>query len=222
MKTIEACLEKLDQILSIYPVSAPAGYVHPASKITSWDYKFISDVSTHSLRGSALSAKQASTVIKVLQKYVTLFDPADQPTVRALLTDPEYRRPLYESIEIRREVRWAGGATVLFRYPYNNSINADLRTLTNCIDFIMQPRLLSSIKTFKVIVDSSNYKHIMDLIQKHSFQFDDETLQFFMNVTNHADKPNRISVDGDQIKVEVNNDVMLSLWLESNEWLKHV
>jgi hypothetical protein len=222
LNTIEDCLETLDRICSVHPYSPPPGYIHPTSRMQTWDYKFISDVSTHTSKGSALSVKQAETLLKVLSRNIDIFDNADRPVVSAMLATPKYRQELYQSVEIAREVRWAGGSTILFRSAYNTAIVADIRNISNCIEIAMQPILISGVRTWKIIVDSSNYKHIMSLIQKHGFKFDDETLNYFMLMTNHADHPNRIVVNDDTINVEINNEVMASLWLESMEWLTNV
>lgn len=222
MKNIEDCLERLDRLCSIHPYNPPPGYRHPTSQMSEWDYKFVSDVSTHTTNGSALSTKQADTLIKILRNNIQLFDKADRPLVQSIVDNPSYRHPLFQAVNIIREVRWAGGSTVLFRFPYNAAILVDIRSIENAIDDIMNPVMLKDLRAWKVIVDVSNYKHVMNLIQRHNFAFDDETLTFFMNIANNVDKPNVMRVDGDEISVEINNDVMAALWLENMEWLKNV
>lgn len=222
MRTIEDCLERLDTILMSYPVVTPPGYVHPTVIVSQWDQKFISDVSTHTRQGSSLSTAQSTVVLKVLQKHVNLFNASHATQVQQLLQTPVYRRPLFESLNFPREVRWAGGGTLLFRFKFNAQITADLRNLNCSLPELSPPQLIHQYKIWKVNVDNANHKEVMNIIKRHNFEFDDEVLEFFMNVTNNLDTPTSYRITDDEIQIDVNNDILTTIWLDEMEWLKYV
>lgn len=221
MKTIEDCLEKLDNLQSIFPYSQPPGTIHPSNVISQWDQRFISDVSTHTIRGSALSSAQAALTLKILGKYKSLFG-ADSTVVGSLISTPIYRKELYQSMPVEREVRWAGGSTLLFRCQYNAVIMTDLKNIPSALDSIIDRYMLKNIKTWKVVVDDSNYKEIMNFVKKHNFAFDDGVLELFMHINNHIDEDPSITVKDGEIHVSINNDILSTLWIEEMEWLRDV
>lgn len=222
MKTIEDCLEKLDNLQSIFPYNPPPGSIHPTKLISQWDQKFISDVSTHTVRGSPLSSAQAALTLKILNKYTSLFSGNDRTNVESLIKHPIYRRELYQSIAVEREVRWAGGATLLFRCQYNAIVMSDLKYISCALDTIIEKRMIKGMKTWKIVVDDSNYKEIMNFVKKHNFAFDDGVLELFMHINNHVDDEPAIRVVDGEIQVEINNDVLSTLWIEEMEWLRNV
>ena len=222
MKTIEDYLEKLDGLVSIYPYSSPKGSIHPSRIVTGWDQKFVSDVSTHTIKGSPLSTAQANVAIKILRKYVSLFAKAEQTSLLTLLNAPQYRNELKQTVEIPREVRWIGGSTLLIRSPYNPVVITDLKNIRCTLGDIIPKINHRSIRAWKVVLDDANYKEVMNFIKKHNFAFDDDVLRLFMNIESNIAKPASIRLVGDQIEVEINNDVLSTLWLEEMDWLRDV
>ncbi len=222
MKYIEDCLEKLDSLQSIFPYNPPPGSIHPTKIISQWDQKFISDVSTHTMRGSPLSSAQAALTIKILGKYTSLFTGNDLTAVKSLLQNPVYRLELYQSMQVEREVRWAGGSTLLFRSQYNAIVMSDLKRIESSLDSIIEKTMIKGLKTWKIIVDDVNYKEIMAFVKRHNFVFDDGVLELFMHINNHIDDEPAIKVVDGEIKVEINNDVLSTLWIEEMEWLRNV
>lgn len=215
-------MEKLDNLVSVFPWSSPPGTLHPSKVVTSWDQKFISDVSTHTIRGSQLSSAQAAIAIKILRKYVSLFTKAEQPVLMTILNAPQYRKDLYQTVEIQREVRWAGSSTLLLRSQYNPAMINELKSFSSALDDIIPKRNYRGIKVWKVIVDDSNYKEIMNFIKRHNFAFDDDVLRLFLNIESNIEKEPSIRLEGDEIRVEINNDVLATLWLDEMEWLRDV
>jgi len=222
LRYIEDCLERLDTILMSYPVITPPGYIHPTKIVSPWDQKFISDVSTHTQQGSALSTAQSAIVLKILQKYLGVFNAKHSTEVQQILHSPIYRKPLFESQSFPREVRWAGGGTLLFRFKFNAQISVDLRNLNSSLPELSPPHLVHPYKLWKINVDNSNHKEVMSIIKRHNFEFDDEVLEFFMHVTNNLDNPTSLRITDDEIQVDVNNDILTTIWFDEMEWLKNV
>ena len=222
MRHIEDYLEKLDNLVSIFPYSSPPGTVHASKVVALWDQKFVSDVSTHTVKGSALSTAQSAVAIKILRRYVNLFPAAERADLTQCLETPVYRNELYQTVEAPREVRWAGGSTLLIRTPYNPVIISDLRALSSALDDIIQKVSFKDLKIWRVVLDDTNYKQTMTFIKKHNFAFDDNVLKLFMDIESNIDNPPSIRVVGDTIQVEINNDVLSTLWIEDMEWLRDV
>lgn len=220
MKNIEDCLEKLSFKVSNVSFNPNPRSVYP--HVTQWDQQFINDVANHTLGGSALSTAQSHIVVKLLSRYINLFDKTDQPIVSAIIQAGTFRTPLYQSTSAPREVRWAGGSTLLFRSQYNPAIQAGLKDIPSALREIIPRHTIPGKKTWKVVVDETNHKQVMEFIKKHSFDFDDNVLTLFMNIQNNLNTPSSIRLENGEIKVDINNDVLSCLWLEEMDWLRNV
>lgn len=219
MKTIEDCLEHLESLITVYPWGkTPTN--HPSNYVSTWDKQFVSDVSTYTIGGSALSTAQAEITVKILNKYVKLFK-ANEPVVRGILTAPKYRIEPYQTVEVPKEVRWAGGPVFLFRTSYNKLIQSQIRQLTGELETIA-PVSLRGIRSWRVVVDSHNIKAVMAFIQRHNYKFDDTVLEQFMHMQNNMSNPNRVVLTDDSIQLEINNDVLAALWVEDMENFRDV
>lgn len=228
---VEDCLEKLNHILMYSFTPSPlASTTMQVSKygtisvpgIADWDTKFISDVSNHTGQGSPLSTAQAEVCCKLLLKHLAFFDPADAVKVEQAVASQSFRHPLHQTVVVPREVRWVGGSILIFRFQYNAVIVNALKGLDSALCELTRPMPLAGKKAWRIVVDETNYQAVMTLIKSHNFQFDDGVLEFFMNITNKLNDPSSIRVEGDQIRVEINNDVLASLWLDEMEWLQNV
>lgn len=213
MRYVEDFLEHLDYLLMAFPYNPPPGSQHPSDIITTWDQKFISDVTTHTRNGSSLSSAQLAVVLKIFGKYSSLFDQGDQAAVLQQIHTPELRKELYKSVQMRREVRHAGGSILLFRFKYNPAITSAIADLSGAVPSLL-PKYLHQSKLWRVNVDNSNYKRVMKFIKDHNFEFDDDVLSFFMHSDNNLGKLSRVESQGDTISVSIENDIMACVWLE--------
>lgn len=207
-------------------------------RVSDWDRNFITDVANHTKdpdpnqlvfqirrqRSPGLTSSQASVVLKLLQRHKGLIDKSYHETLNKLISAPAYRIPVTETAEIKREVRWIGGSKLLFRFKYNAGIAEDFKN--GPIKFEL--KIFSGVnynqdfKVWGLCVDNLNYDIIMKLIQKHAFEFDDDVLEFFMNINNNVGKQSQVSLTPDHIAVEINNDILASNWLQEMEWLYDV
>lgn len=222
MKSIEDCLEKLESYLTPFSFSPSPQAQHAQAVVSEWDQKFIGSVAKHTRTGSPLSTAQAATVVKVIAKYVDLFGDFDIPLVENLIQFPKYRKELHQSVQVKREVRWAGGPNLLFRFSFNQGITDSLRALRSELADLTRALPVKNMKMWRVTLDSTNYKEVMRVIQAHDFSYDDDVLKLFLEIENNLKVPSSISVEGDEIVVSINNDILATEWIAHMEWLRDV
>lgn len=213
MKYVEDFLENLASKL-IYQYT---GTGKRTSTVSIWDAKFVQDVSSHTLGGSALSEAQAEVALKIIQRYTPLFDHKYHSTLASIYQNPTYRNALVRSDKFPREVRWAGGSMLLFRSTYNSAIIDEIKSLVPSLGNVFGPRPVPGMKMWKVFIDTNNYKSIMNFIRKHNFDFDQEVLEQFLLIENEQGRTSKATVQDDNIVLEIKNDMLASVWLSSNK-----
>jgi len=221
--TIEDFIERLDHLVSaFYFGAAQQPKVHASEVVSMWDKKFVSDVSMHTCSGSSLSTAQADVAMKILKKYPSVFNAQENAAIDIAIRDRSFRKPLHQTVQAPREVRWAGGSVLLFRFSYNAPLIAALKSVTYELPEITPPETLHRYKCWRIVVDQLNHKELMEIISKYGFGFDDAVLHLFMEISNNENKRGNVKVSEDTFDVEINNDVLASLWLTDMEWLRNV
>lgn len=219
MTTVEACLKRLEHI-----ADNPAQVGAFTYAITNtWDKRFILDVAQHVDNGFAISTAQSSIILKLIQRYRDhlIADGVLEAAVDQLLAFPQYAKPPYQSVDLPREVRWAGDNKLVFRCKYNQGVVEDIKRLkgTNHFLSLNYPVYVREHKLWVVDVNSGNHEKVMDVIKRHKFAFDDTVAQFFLDIENSKGKRSEISVQGDNIMVTVRNDDLLNSWLNALQTL---
>ena len=151
MKYVEDFLEHLaTRIISTFGSSN-----RKFSTVSNWDTKFVQDVSAHTLNGNPLSEAQAEVTLKIIQRYHSLFDAKYHSVLTGIYTNPTYRLPTVRSDKFPREVRWAGGSTLLFRSTYNSAMIEEIKTLVPSLGMAFGPKPVPGMKMWRVLIDSN-------------------------------------------------------------------
>lgn len=216
MLTVEHCLHRLEDICSD-PVTLASG---DQLEITnSWDRRFISDVSQHVANGSAISTSQSTIVLKLIERYQDhlIADGIAGSAIDQLLVIPQYKKAPYQSVELPREVRYAGDNKLVFRCKYNQAVVDAIKALKSdkLFNSYNYPTFNREHKLWLVDVNGQNYDKVMEVIKRHKFAFDDDVANYFLEIENSKGQPSSIVTDGETIQINVRNDAFLQNWLGS-------
>jgi len=126
MLTIEDLMEKLETLKGI-----PVEITNTDKSYTFDDNRFIRDITSYSRMNKSLSSSQGKLCIKIISKYRDILENngINKIILDSVISSPIYRLPLYESLNIKREVRYAGDNKIIFRFKYNPTIIDELRKL---------------------------------------------------------------------------------------------
>ena len=215
MLTVEICLNRLEDIIEFPPTSG-----HIVHEITNtWDQRFIRDVAKHVTNGFAISTSQSAIVLKLIDRYKDHLIAAgvQSSALDQLLVCPQYSKAPYQSVELPREVRWAGDNKLVFRCKYNQGVVEDIKRLKGGNTFLPHqfPIFNREQKLWIVDVNVGNYDRVMDVIKRHRFAFDDAVTEFFFEIENGKDQPSVIEATEQNIVVTVRNDEFFNAWLNT-------
>ena len=215
MLTIEYCLEKLDEI----NWDPPVGQLGVTLDISNtWDRRFISDVCFHSRQTKPITTAQGELAIKIITRYRDHLIAAGETAaeIDALIALPIFRIPPHASTVVPREVRWIGNSKLAFRCKYNAMIIEELKKLKGVNHYDEgYPAFNREWKLWIIDINSGNWERAMELIRRHRFAFDSSVEQFFLECANSNQTLSSAEIDGDQIKIEVRNDDLLSCWMNN-------
>lgn len=220
MLTVEDCLRELN-LLTYKPV-AQSGQ---AFQITNtWDRRFVEDVAGHIAAGQSISTAQGELAIKLIQRYrdhliVAGFQPA---AVDSLIQAPVYARTPYQSVNLPREVRYAGNNKLVFRCKFNGGVVEDIKRLkgTNCFTDVIYPHYNREHRLWIVDVNSDNWEKVMDIIKRHRFEFDETVTEYFLEVANSFGEKSSATATQDSIEIVARNDEFLASWIAGIEALE--
>jgi hypothetical protein len=217
MYSVEDIIEKINHKLNGYSWNSEKE--NPFIKMSDWDKKFIKSVSHHSVNKNALTISQIDTSIKIIRKHLSYFDITEQNMIESIIDRKITRLEPRVVEKIPREARWASGPYVLFRFNYNDMIVADLRNLKSELQMIPAAASIYGEKIWKVLVDSTNAAKVMNIIQRHNFDFDDNLANFFVEISNNKGASNKLTITENSIKLLVKDDPLAAIWISGMEWL---
>jgi hypothetical protein len=186
-----------------------------------WTGKFIESVHKWTCqRNKSLTTDQAAAILRVFRKLKYILIRHGYTTelgAAAILDKPKYKNPLRQSLKIEREVRYAGGNRLAFRFKLNDRIK----------DFITQeikPRHIFAIeyldwdwinRLWMIEVNRETLEPAMMLIGRFGFHIDEEVENFLVDAHNAFRDPCKFRIEGNQIIVEINDNELLGEWVAS-------
>lgn len=182
-----------------------------------WDQKFVMDITGRTREGYPLSVKQAEVAVKILNKHTnflakqTRLSPEE---IEYFLSNPKYRRELFQSRELKKQVRYIGNRKLAFRCKFNPTFRDKVKALKTengeetCAHFHRPSKL------WIVEVNKSNIDDVMDIISSFKFNFDDDVAQFLTDCKNAEEKSNKIEDTGESIRLTFNNDNTMASYFE--------
>lgn len=162
-----------------------------------WSKSFIQNVNSHVINQNALSTSQSETILKLANRYASDLHKVmriDMPTLRQAIDVPRYRRTPYQSISVKREVRYGGENKLIFRFKSDPTVVSDikaLKTLGELVNNNTQPPYMFNAehRVWVVAVTASNLEAIRNIITRHRFDYDIPVLEYITichNSKNHV------------------------------------
>lgn len=165
-----------------------ATLVHKGGIKDPWHRNFLSNVQQYVLGGNALSTNQAQIVLKVANNHVAeLSRETRRPKadVELYIKNPVYKKSPYQSVSIKREVRYIGMDKLAFRFKLDQVVVSELKSLRSSSDPInTAPRFDHKYRIWVVTVTPGNLEKVFDIIKRHKFDFDEGVLEYMTLCTN--------------------------------------
>lgn len=154
----------------------------------SWHRNFLSNVHTYVLGGNQLSTNQGAIVLKVAAKHTIELSREVNHTKTDLeysIANPHYERQPYQSVSIKREVRYLGMDKLAFRFKLDQVVVAEIKALKSSTDTVnTNPSWNNQYRLWIVTVTPQNLDKVFGIIQRHKFEFDEEVLEYLTLCTN--------------------------------------
>lgn len=216
MFSVEDALEKLAELVQDTLFSWG---VTPKYHFNKWDQEFIIDMESHVADARPISTAQGAIIVKLIRQHRAYLEGAGMPAgaIDTLLATPVYRRTPYQSTVLPREVRWAGSNYLAFRCKFNQNVVDDIKRLRwNSPMFAGQgaPFFSQAAKLWIVWVSEDNLDHVMSVIRRHKFGFDSAVEQMFLRLANAKRDRGSVSLEDNQLKVDVSNDQFMHAWVQ--------
>lgn len=215
MLYIEDILIKLYHYISEQSWSPKRNQHGNALKITvPGDIKFISDVGYKVEIGNSISTSQANVVVIMIKRYkdILLAHGYSSLELESLINNPTYKKQPYQSVDLPREVKYAGNGVLVFRFKVNPILLDNIRKFKQGIMGDGYSLFNKDYRVWVVTVTDKTVHDVMKFIKDNKFVFDSDVEQFFLEVLNNLKSPPIITVDETSIKLKIYNNEMMSHW----------
>lgn len=194
---------------------------------TEWHHDFITSVSDQFTAGKQLSTSQSQTILKLIARVrhpLVRLGMATDDDIDRMLHQPEYRRPLYESVYIPREVRYLGDNILGFRFKFNGIIQAQIESLgrpaitewvrlQRHLDLLPRPRFNWDQRIWLVPVLRHNLAKLTALINEYRFATDRAVTDYLRLARHSYDQPSAFIVQDGVILGKVCDHPLLAAWI---------
>lgn len=183
----------------------------------SYDIGFITDITYKIYNGKNLSERQAQVIWKIVKKYLDFIIACnvDVDALLKLVENPKYRKPLYQSVIIPREIRYIADYKFAVRFNFNPTIRNDLQLS------VVECRWNEQNKFWVVAVNKSTCVSFKRFINRYKFVLDNVALKMlnymisFQHGYEIGEKNNRVFVNIADNQVLYN--LMHMIWQENYE-----
>jgi hypothetical protein len=185
-----------------------------------WKSNFIMNVhDTVAYGGRALSTAQSQVILKLANQHASHLVKVlgkQVAEIQQAISNPAYQRPVWQSQNIPREVRYLGGNKIAFRFKLDQTVVVDLKALKNRNNK-ERPYFNKKCRVWVASVTSGNVEAIQSLIKRHKFAYDHAVLEYFMKVTQQRDKVPTVTYDNEtgNLRVTIPNNVFLAQMVEA-------
>ncbi len=190
-----------------------------------WHFSFVENVHRYASSGHSLSTEQGRILLKVIARACDLLVEqglAQPDEIHALIASPTFRRPLYQSTSLPKEVRHIGANYLAFRFKFNEIIVQDLRLLQHCdtakATFDRDHRL------WIVSVVRDDFDAVRRIIGRHRFRMDEATTEWLRLAEECIGQPSLLTVEQDAglILATVRDNELLASWMQHVAGAEHV
>lgn len=187
-----------------------------------WQQNFIHNLGDHIASGKPLSTKQSHAVLRLIGSFrqaIVINGMATADDIHEMLQRPQFRRPLYESILVPREVRHLGDNLLAFRFKQHDLIVERIKQFGvppsgGRTDLLPKPRFDWDYKLWIVPVMRYNLSAIITLINEYQFTADDSTAAYLRLAQRSHDQPSTVTLaDADVLVANVCDNPLLAGWI---------
>lgn len=184
-----------------------------------WDISFLTNVNEYVKKGNQLSTEQGKIILKLLKKFRHHLIGNNHITsdqIDDMLINPTYKKPLYISADIKREVRYLGGNYIGLRFKFNEIIMRFIRDLNsgalarNSSSSYEQPFFQREYRIWIIPITQTNVTHVENIIYTNRFSMDKDTINYLENFHKN---PSVFKDHGNVINCEIYANDLLALWV---------
>lgn len=216
MLTVEKCLLFLFNVTE-KPIIHQNGTRYAIND--GWDRQFINDLSLKAQDKKPMSTRQADKARRILEKYIKiLYIEYSSEDVKNLLKSPVYNITPYKSINIPKQVKFAGGNAIAFRCSYNPLFVREMKKLKRtdtkasaAYSFTGDPYNLWVLE-----VNHENVEATLTLIEKYKFEVDQAACDFLCDLTDDVLKPNgTVKVEDGKLVIKTGKQVYFKDFIDA-------
>lgn len=194
--------------------------VNTGTERDAWKTNFICNVHASVASGRALTTAQANVVLKLAGQHTSSISNVRKlkvADIQAAISKPVYNRPLVQSQNIPREVRYVSGNKIAFRFKMDEMVIREIKQLKSGIN-VDRPVFNRKYRIWVVSVNPKNVDSVRTLIDRHKFMYDQATLDLITRTKNLRDTlPSfKYNPETDNLKVVVPNNPFLALLLQAS------
>lgn len=191
-----------------------------------WGRKFIASLNASVASGRALSTRQGEFFVNLVKRYrdKIIEDGCGYSSLDLdrLILSPRYRQEPYESVMVKREVRYLGDNKLGFRFKRDEAIRESLKRIRTSIretnwSSDLHPSYDFRHRMWIVPVVASNFKQVMNLILRNDFGLDDEVVQYLALCEASINQPPSAILDeeNDRIILNICDNDLLGAWVDN-------
>lgn len=183
-----------------------------------WHRSFIASVQQHVQNGSCLSTNQSTIILKACAKYPVDLSKVLRRSVQEVedsIRNPSYKKEPYQSVSIKREVRYLGDNKLAFRFKLDNTVLQDIKNLRGNNDLVDERATFNEdYRIWVVSVTVTNYSKVFSIINRHKFDFDEGVLEYMTICNNTSKVKSTIVMEDDESLIYANicsNPILVEL-----------
>jgi len=188
----------------------------PYDKINNkYDLKFIWDMAYKVYLDKILSSKQYELLLNILPKYKSLYMDLglNKDQYEYWLTHKGSKTiKVYESKQIKREVRYIGDNTFAFRFIYTPELAKFMKDINK--KSMANLRLIREHDIWLLEINERNKTDLINLISGNGFDFDSSVEQYFLEYENTKDLPVTIDIIDEKCNISAPSHKLFATWLK--------
>lgn len=201
----------VEDVVQVISASLDDGETYAGLIRGEWYVNFITNMANHVRNKKQLSTEQAKMILKIIEKIknrIISLGQFKKHEIDDLLKNPIYRKTLYQSSNVPREVRFIGNNILAFRFKYDPLLRRDVKNIKN--SYFEPINKLWLVPVTRDTIDAIN-----DLIDDGKFSMDNLTNLYLTECRDGGkDRPSfKIDEETDIIVSKIPNDILISNWI---------
>ena len=191
-----------------------------------WGRKFIQSLNESVTSGRALSTRQGEFFVNLIKRHrdriVTGGCGYSSIDMDRLILSPSYRQEPYESVMVKREVRYLGDNKLGFRFKKDDAIKEAIKRIRASAKETswrsdLEPSYEFKHRMWVIPVTATNFKQVMNMILRNDFGLDEEVAAFLGLCEASINQPPTAVLDeeGGRIILNICDNEALGAWVDN-------